>query len=252
MNDYIKLNALMEKLKAYPESDTVYNPFKPRQPFFESDTVFNPYNTLQYLNLYQYLKNHLTSHAEILCIGEASGYKGCRMSGIPFTSGYILANSSIYTQIRNKFQYDSIQNIKENSAKTVYEFFEKNPLSYDKMVLWNIFPFHPHKINEAFTNRTPSKKEIAEGVDYVIDMLNLFQIKVIYCIGNSSFDALSSNEIFKNKLIIKLRHPSYGGKTIFLQQLKDNWVRDSSNYTIPQVIEEKKPNYSLDSFLKKV
>jgi hypothetical protein len=191
--------------------------------------TFNPYQfPQQKTNLLQYLKYHQAKQAKILCIGEAAGHKGCRFSGIPFTSGFILANHSIYKPIQSNFQYHGIEHIKENSAKIIYEFFEQNPQAFDKILLWNIFPFHPHQPNVELSNRTPTRPELVLGSEYLRDLLTILEIKYYFPIGLSAHKSLQKMQKenivpeFAYKLI---RHPSYGGKKDCIEGLTSIFLK---------------------------
>lgn len=39
-------------------------------------------------------------------------------------------------------------------------------LSADEFILWNIYPFHPHKKDDLLSNRTPTDDELAIGLSY--------------------------------------------------------------------------------------
>ena len=58
--------------------------------------VFNQYsylheeNSIRRRNLLLYLRQMELLNPRILLVGEAPGYQGCRLTGVPFTSEYIL------------------------------------------------------------------------------------------------------------------------------------------------------------------
>ena len=60
--------------------------------------VFNPYsydydeNLLKRKNLFLYLQQMAKLNPHVLLVGEAPGYRGCRLTGVPFTSEFILLN----------------------------------------------------------------------------------------------------------------------------------------------------------------
>jgi len=56
-----------------------------------SESVFNQYQDKSILNnLKAYMKYLLQYKPDVLLIGEAPGYRGCRLTGIPFTSGDVI------------------------------------------------------------------------------------------------------------------------------------------------------------------
>jgi uracil-DNA glycosylase len=199
------LNGFLERLQTVPCSPTVFNPYTESLPFG---------------NLQVYLQWHLISKADILLVGEAPGYKGCRITGIPFTSGHILAHSSLYTPYRTWFQYTNIANCKENSASAVEELFQDDPELLERCVMWNAFPFHPHVIDDPQSNRAPNALELELGKYFLIDLCKIFPFQKIIAVGNKAEKVLG--EIEENLHIPRFlaRHPSYGGKSEFLRQIK--------------------------------
>jgi hypothetical protein len=207
------LEDLIQKLTSFEETNLVANPFK---------------NHLQKSNLFEYLKYHLYTQVFILIIGEASGHKGCKLTGIPFTSGYILANHRSYRLIHKYYQFEPIKHIKENSAKIVYDFFFQNPLAFNQILLWNAFPFHPHKENNLNSNRTPTKKEIIQGSEFLIALFEIFDFKYYHAIGHKAQIALNLLKEEKKIPVFEFqtfRHPSYGGKTQFIKQITENYQK---------------------------
>ncbi len=61
----------------------------------ESEIVFNPYGNPELArNLKHYLL-YLYEHSPnpVLLVGEAPGFRGCRLTGIPFSSGGVIPRS---------------------------------------------------------------------------------------------------------------------------------------------------------------
>jgi len=167
-------------------------------------------NAIRRKNLELYL-NKMKS-AKVLLVGEAPGYKGCRLTGIPFTSEYRLKNEPLFES--NQFLIENEKNPeKENSATVVWPELQKYS---EKPLMWNIFPFHPHDKDNIKSNRKPSNKELIIGTEILIELLSIFEIKKILAIGR-----LAEKQI-KAKIELPceyIRHPSYGGKNEFIAGL---------------------------------
>src|SRR5690606_30962243 len=90
-------------------------------------------------------------------------------------------------------------------------------LKYDIMALsWNAFPFHPHKVGNGESNRTPLKKELLIGEGPLLQMIEMFNIEKVVAVGNKAEENL-------NKLGIscrKVRHPAQGGKNQFVEGIR--------------------------------
>lgn len=185
-----------------------------------SDCVFNQYadRKIPYNNLSQYLQYQKNNKSIILLIGEAAGYRGCRMSGIPFTSGECILNRPTLNQLRIYLQYDSIAHFKEASSNAFYEFFGQNPEMFSKILMWNAFPFHPHKTGDQLSNRTPNGAELKIGMEFVKNLVSIMGIKNIVPVGlraEKLCKSLSDHEILPT-----IRHPSFGGKKEFISGME--------------------------------
>ena len=85
-------------------------------------------------------------------------------------------------------------------------------------MLWNIFPFHPHKEGNPLTNRTPTEKEQQLGWEYTKHLLDLqFELggvePLILAVGQKSADTMGNFGLSA----IGLRHPANGGANLYRQ-----------------------------------
>ena len=85
------------------------------------------------------------------------------------------------------------------------------------VILWNIFPWHPHKEGKLLTNRTPSTSELDVGVEYAKMLLELVPSMQIVAIGQKAADTLSRYGIECRAV----RHPSMGGAELFRAQVAE-------------------------------
>ena len=125
--------------------------------------------------------------AELLLVGEAPGYRGARVSGIPFTSERQLTGSGPA----------------EQTATIVQRVLAELRLT-DVVLLWNIVPTHP---GSACSNRPPTRAEIAGGRPFAEE---LAQGRRVLAVGRLSAAALGAPYI---------RHPSHGGLVEFREGL---------------------------------
>lgn len=157
----------------------------------------------------------MKNNNHVILVGEAPGYKGCRLSGIPFTCEDMFMQEWIPNLMGNNLGYRIVSENKpehELSASTVWpklrEWYNKH--GYVSL-LWSICPFHPHKENNEKSNRTPCAKEIYQGKEILVKLLELFEIKHIGSIGRKAEGAIRS--IGYNTFY--LRHPAYNGCATF-------------------------------------
>jgi hypothetical protein len=117
--------------------------------------------------------------AGLLLVGEAAGYRGARVSGIPFTSERQLTG----------------RGPAEATASIVRRVLEELGLA-EHVLLWNVVPTHP---GSASTNRPPSRAEIDAGTRFVE---RLAAGRSVIAVGRVAQRALGAAYV---------RHPSHGG-----------------------------------------
>lgn len=161
-------------------------------------------------NLRLYLNKMLLVSPEILLLGEAPGYKGCGRTGVPFTSERILMENDFFSDQEFQCIQKAAKPESEMSATIVWEELDHY---FRKPLIWNIFPFHPHKGELKRANRTPNQEELDIGAKYVEDLIALFNIKRIIALGRkpeSKIKDLGYDCFY-------VRHPANGGKRKFVE-----------------------------------
>ena len=210
MTDEEKVDEFVEKLS---KCDVT---FKNSVENMYANNVDGHENTVTNLKLY--LKKMLEIKPKYLLVGEAPGYKGCRWSGIPFTSEEILDTSSFFG---DKFKFRKSPE-KENTAKSVWSYLDSKKIY---PLMWNAFPFHPHKDGDENSNRAPNKQEIEFGKGILHELMQIFKIDLnnVIAVGRKAEKSLNSFSDFKNEnlKVKEVRHPSHGGKDEFIEGLKD-------------------------------
>ncbi len=126
------------------------------------------------------------SQAELLLVGEAAGYRGARVSGVPFTSERQLTGSGPA----------------EASATIVHRILRELGLE-EHVLLWNVVPTHPHRRGEPVSNRRPTRREIEASRPF---LETLAAGRQVVPVGRVAEGALGLSGI---------RHPSHGGARAF-------------------------------------
>ncbi len=178
-----------------------------------------PFTTQRRHNLQTYLELMVQQGPTLLLVGEAPGYRGCRLTGIPFVSPHILAGLGKRFQHSALFQpaaeWPHIQ--REASATIVWRTIgDWRPLP----LLWNIFPFHPHQPDKPQSNRTPTVSEIALGRPFLTALHQIFPKTKLVAIGKKASAGLAKMGMAHTAV----RHPAHGGAKQFqaaLQKLND-------------------------------
>jgi hypothetical protein len=193
----VQFNNFINRLKSQPNTSSVENQYL---------------STTQISNLELYLKNLEVLSPDILLIGEAPGYNGCTLSGIPFTSEFIINTQTPPGVLSG---CTTTGNQKESSATVVWSKLNERQ-SLGKLsippIIWNIFPFHPHDVGNIKSNRKPNASELRLGLSILNDLIALFPtVTSIYAIGNVAGNKINTISNYAGNL----RHPSYGGKSKF-------------------------------------
>lgn len=203
--------ALIEQLAATPVADDATNQYAAGD---------NPYNALRRTNLLRYLTDLYDRRAPVALIGEAPGYRGMRLTGIPFGSRRIVTQglpalglfgvSRGYADVPEP-GFEAVN--AEQSGTIVWGTLSELGIS---ALAWGAFPFHPHKPGQLLTNRAPRTTEVATGVPFVRALLDLFQPAKVIAVGNVAHRQLSALGIAS----VKIRHPAQGGKNEFVAGLR--------------------------------
>jgi hypothetical protein len=134
------------------------------------------------------LANYLESRsgARILLAGEAAGYRGARVSGLPFTSERQLTGAGPA----------------EASATVVQRTLTELGVA-EEVLLWNVVPTHPHRPGAPASNRTPTRNEVAAGLRFLNELADG---RRVLAVGRLAERALGAPYV---------RHPSHGGASAF-------------------------------------
>jgi hypothetical protein len=162
------------------------------------------------------LRAHLAMDAAFVLIGEAAGYQGCKVSGIAFTSERLILEGSVPRIDASATRLSSrARPWSEPSATTVWKTLHGLRIA-SRTVLWNAYPWHPHKPGNLHSNRTPVRAERLAGVPVLEALLGLFPGARVFAVGRNAESSLAELGI----AAISLRHPSMGGAKAFAQQLQ--------------------------------
>ena len=168
-------------------------------------------------NLSHYLGRMAGRRPRLLLVGEAPGYRGCGVTGVPFTSEALLMSGrspfDLFGANAGFRPAGSESRWKREATATIMwralEEIGVLPL------LWNAFPFHPHGPDQPASNRPPKPGELELGRRILPDLLALFDIAQVIAVGNKAAAALSDWGIPAERV----RHPSRGGKLRFEREL---------------------------------
>ena len=133
------------------------------------------------------LRAHLDRNAELLLVGEAAGYRGARVSGVPFTSERQLTGAGPA----------------EATATIVHRVLRELGLE-DDTLLWNVVPTHP---GTATSNRRPTRAEVDAARPFLVELAHGRRVIAVGRLAAAVLDAPY------------VRHPSHGGAAAFAEGL---------------------------------
>lgn len=138
------------------------------------------------------LAAHLSAPApSLLLVGEAPGYRGCRVSGVPFTSEGLIDDGAIPRLTSMKRFSKRHTPWREASATHVWRALRKHGLE-KAAILWNSVPWHPHPFGLPEKNRSPSSEEQIVGHKFLQLLLDALPGSIqIVAIGRVSQRALT-------------------------------------------------------------
>ncbi len=204
-----RFDALLRELASVELSDRATNQFS-------NTTGDLRGNAIRRRNLRLYLDELDAIGPETLLIGEAVSYRGGRLTGLAFVSesvmlggvetrnGHVLGADHGYRKATTGPRLST-----EASATMVWGTIrEIAPLP----LLWNAFPFHPFHAGNLESNRAPTSIELLIGQRFIERLMRLFVFRQVVAIGNHASASLQTMDIAHTKV----RHPSNGGKNLFV------------------------------------
>jgi uracil-DNA glycosylase family 4 len=126
--------------------------------------------------------------ARVILVGEAAGYRGARISGVPFTSERQLTGAGAA----------------EASATIVHRVLGELGLA-DEVLLWNVVPTHP---GTRASNRRPTSAEVKASRPFLDELTCGRRVVAVGRVAASVLDAPY------------VRHPSHGGAAEFAAGLR--------------------------------
>ncbi len=203
------IDALIHDLSSVKLSADAFNEYAPG----------NANNAIRRANLRLYLSAMAARKPRTLLVMEAPGYRGCRLTGVPVTSRKVLLAGLPSLRIfgaeagyRDVADAGFERVYGEQSATIVW-----STLSQLRALplIWNTFPFHPHKTGRPLSNRKPRGAETELGSGFLLRLLSLWRFQQVIAVGNVAYETLGKLRIDCHKV----RHPAHGGKNDFVAGL---------------------------------
>ncbi|MDA8169401.1 MAG: uracil-DNA glycosylase [Nitrospiraceae bacterium] len=199
-----------EKLFPVPSTPVLFNQYKDIDPGFDLPNAAQ----IRRENLRGYLLS-FGSRPEILLVGEAAGPRGCRFSGIPFTSERQLERGLLPFPGRRSSLGETAA-YSEVSGTIVWGALLP---WFPRFFLWNAVPLHPHRAGEgnSLSIRTPSRVEIMEFSGMLREISAIIRPSLTVAAGRKAEHALGLIGVECRYV----RHPAQSGAEEFKAGIKE-------------------------------
>ena len=179
----------------------------------------HPGNAVRRRNLELYLLEMLDRSPRVLLLGEAPGFRGMRITGVPFTNRTMFQGpANIFGLFGPGKGYalpaEAEGVAAEPTATVVWEVLAE--LDFLPL-LWSACPWHTHVPGEPQSNRTPRITEAKLGMPYWQSLVELFSIEAVVAVGNIAHRSLQASGVDAPKV----RHPAHGGRSGFKRGLEE-------------------------------
>lgn len=169
-------------------------------------------------NLLSFLNSLEPEESRLLLIGEAPGYRGAAITGIPFCSLSVLLDDwgdpwGAFGS-ESPYQECDVSRFRREATATIFwRVLADSCAELPLPLTWNAVPFHPRARNA--TNRPVHPRELEHGRRWIEELLELFPRVHPVAVGRVADLALERLGLNHGTV----RHPSRGGKQDFADGL---------------------------------
>lgn len=150
---------------------------------------------------------------DAIWIGRDLGYRGGRRTGLALTDDvHVNAHAARWGVSAERSTMGCA--VSERTAVFIWNALARIDAH---IFLWNVFPFHPHKPEEPFSNRKHNAVERNIGEEILSQLIQILRPKRLVAIGNNA--AESVRRLDECGVTIHVRHPSYGGQVQFTKEI---------------------------------
>lgn len=160
-------------------------------------------------NLERVLEAVLNARVETIWIARDLGYRGGRRTGVPLTDEVHLHHAGVLMGGISLERATQGPIVAERTAAIVWRVLTRIG---QPVMLWNVFPFHPHEADDPLSNRCHTRSERELTWPLLQALVEMIGPKRIVAIGRDAHLALGEIGVPTSAV----RHPSYGGQRDFI------------------------------------
>lgn len=203
-------------------------------------SVFNPYSDhcsvhdradgarVRKRNLVRCLEAAIEARVDTIWIARDLGYRGGRRTGVPLTDEVHLTSAGSLLGGIDLERATHGPAVAERTAAVVWRVLVRVGAP---VVLWNVFPLHPHEADDPLSNRCHSRAEREATWPFLTALIAMVAPRRIVAIGRDAALALSGIDV----PVMTVRHPSYGGQAEFIAGVHAIYGVDSDQEVKPEL-----------------
>jgi hypothetical protein len=187
---------------------SVFNPWRDHCPIHDLEDAAERRRE----NLEQFLEAAVAAGVRTMWIARDLGYRGGRRTGVPLTDEVHLDSAATLLGGIALTRATDGPPVAERTAAVIWRVLARIG---EPVILWNVFPFHPHADGDPMSNRCHTRGERADTWPLLEALVEMVQPSRIVSIGRDASLALSELGLETSAV----RHPSYGGQAEFTSSI---------------------------------
>lgn len=169
-------NRVFREVFRFPSRKGLFNFYAEADARYDRDDA----QRIRRQNLRSYLES-FPAPPKVLAVGEAPGPRGCRFSGVPFTSESQLVSEEV--PFRGRQSSKASRPYRERTATIFWRFM--HPF-HQRVFLWNAVPFHPHPVGKPLSVRALTKAEVEACLAFLEQLLDVLRPRVVIAVGRQA------------------------------------------------------------------
>ena len=161
-------------------------------------------------NLERLLVAAIDARVETMWIARDLGYRGGRRTGVPLTDEVHLGSAGALLGGIDLARATHGPVVSERTAAIIWRVLARVG---QPVMLWNVFPFHPHESGSQLSNRCHTRAERVATWPLLQALVEMLRPRRIVAIGRDAQMALGELGLPTTGV----RHPSYGGQREFME-----------------------------------
>ena len=177
--------------------EDAFNPYSNRCTVYDKEDAPERRSRI----LLSLLKATLDQDVDAVWVGRDLGHRGGRRTGLSFTD-------DVHFRMHLKRWGLSFKRptkppvVAEQTAGIVWHILSQIETS---VFLWNVFPLHPHKPDNPFSNRRHNSVERNAGEELLSELIRLIEPRRLIAIGNDASD--TAHRLSSRQEVFKVRQP---------------------------------------------